>query len=72
MKKLSLLLLSVFLLTALSGGEEMPQGRAPAAAWQAVPRHAPLKKVLAAPASCAELQKFFRKAYTGKAGRPLP
>ena len=36
-------------------------------ARNAVPRHAPLKKVLAAPASCAELRKFFRKAYREKA-----
>ena len=160
MKKLSLLPLTVFLLAALSGGEEMPEGRTPSAAWQALcekpgctgakvfnrpewrqffaaakkdpalfefllsrfsstketkihicnwenasegvlavfaaeritgrsgldydgpdpglktavrearnvaPRHAPLKKVLAAPASCAELRKFFRKAYRKKA-----
>ena len=48
MKRFSLLLFSVFLLAALSGGEEMPQGRAPSA-------------------SCAELRKFFRKAYRKKA-----
>ena len=48
MKRFSLLLFSVFLLTALSGGEAMPQGRAPSA-------------------SCAELQKYFRKAYREKA-----
>ena len=160
MKRFSLLLFSVFLLTALSGGEEIPKGRAPAAAWETLcekpgctgakvfarpewqrffaeakmgpalfefllsrfsstketkihicnwgnasegvlavfaaeritgrsgldydgpdpglktavrearnvaPRHAPLKKVLAVPASCAELRKFFRKAYREKA-----
>lgn len=32
----------------------------------AFPQHAPLKKVLTAPASCRELQEFFRKAYSGK------
>lgn len=36
-------------------------------ARNAVPKHTPLKKVLAAPTSCAELRNFFRKAYREKA-----